>query len=99
MAEELVGEAFYGGDVGLCERDLVVEGRELFLHLADRILAFVDDTSELVLGILNFLLESARVVLVEGELCAGVGYGGLCGRLGKVEERHELGGRAGRGRD
>ena len=46
MAEELVGEAFYGGDVGLCERDLVLEGREVLLHLADRVLPLLDDACE-----------------------------------------------------
>ena len=88
MAEELVGEAFYGGDVGLCERDLVLEGREVLLHLADRILAFIEEASKLVPGVLDFELESARVVVVEGELGASVCDGGLCGRLGKVEEGH-----------
>ena len=88
MTEELVGEAFYGGDIGLCERDLVLEGREVLLHLADRILAFFDEASELVPGVLDFELESARVMMIEGELSAGVCDGGLCGRFGKVEERH-----------
>lgn len=48
-AEELVGEASYGGDVSEGVDDLVLEGLLLALHLANRALPVGDDLCECVL--------------------------------------------------
>ena len=99
VGEELVGETLDRGDVRAGEGDLVLEGGELFLKIADGALTLLYDARESLSRLVYLEREGLGTVVEEGELGAGVGDSSICRWLWEVEGRHDSGKKEGRERE